>query len=445
MPGFAQIYDTVIIGGGISGLAAATQLHQKKYNILILEARDRVGGRIWSMNRWGTALDLGASWLHGVDNNPISPLIAESSIKTMPTSYNSEDYQKKLDDMVLYDETGKQIPQQEIDTTTPLLLNFDPFIEHLSNRKISLQTAFNLYVTKENIKGRQLKILTYQILSSYVYEFADDLDKLSIDIEKTHENSSVSGKQVIFPSGYIQLVNKLAQDIPIKLNQIVKKIDYTNPIIEIETQNHTYYARSVIITVPVSILNAKKIAFNPQLPTDKIQACSQIKMGTYDKVFLLFNKVFWDKEKEWIGLIQSNSKLPVFDIMNYYKFSKLPILLVFNAGKQAELFENISDKQIIKNIMKELRIIYGKSIPEPSAYVITRWNKDPYSLGSYSHLPTGVSSDNYKIIAKPIKNRLFFAGEATSLIDPATVHGAYSSGIRAAEEVENSSKKNSVK
>ena len=433
----AKTHDVIIIGAGISGLAAAEKLHQKNYNILILEARDRIGGRIWSVKPWGSNLDLGASWIHGIDNNPLSKLIEQGTIKTLATSYNSEDLERKLNDMVLYNDKGKKIPQSEINASIPLLLNFSEFISNLTNKNISLNDAFELYTQKEHITGERFKILKYQVISSYVYEFANDLENLAIDLEKPYANSKVSGEQVIFPEGYIQLANLLAQKIPIKLNQVVTKINYTTPLIEIETQNHKYYARAVIITLPVSVLNAKKISFNPSLPVEKTTALSQIKMGSYDKIFLYFNQIFWDKDSEWIGLIQSDpAKYPVLDIMNYYKISKHPILLVFNAGKQAEQFEQLSDQHIINNIMQELRIMYGKDIPPPTAYVITRWHNDPYSLGSYSYLAPGVSVNNYKLLGKPVNNRLFFAGEATSLTDPATVHGAYSSGIRAAKEVE---------
>ena len=418
-------------------MAAAQQLHQKNYDVLLLEARDRIGGRVWSVNPWGSVLDLGASWLHGIDNNPVSKLIKQASIKTIPTSYNSEDLKRKLADMELYDDKGQKIPQKEIDATIPLLLHFEKFVNDLPDQETTLHTACELYIQKKQLQGRQLRIFKYQVISSYVYEFANDLDRLSIDVHKSYKPSQVSGKHVIFPKGYMQVADLLAQNIPIRLNQVVTRINSEHSLIEINTQNQNYFARAVIITIPVSLLHAKKIIFSPPLPAEKIAAFSQIKMGTYDKVFLYFKKLFWDKDKEWVGFIQSEPiRRPILDIMNYYKFSKLPILLAFNAGQQAERFEQMDDDHIINNIMQELRIMYCENIPEPSSYVITRWHNDPYALGSYSHLSPGVSIDNYQIISKPVNNLLFFAGEATSLTDPATVHGAYLSGIRVAREIE---------
>lgn len=429
-------YDVIIIGAGVAGLAAASALQHQHYNILVLEARDRIGGRVWSVNPWGPALDLGASWIHGIKNNPVGQIMRKASVKMIPTSYSSDNDKLKLADMAFYDDHGNKIPQTEIKATIPLVINFIDYIDGLADKNISLDTAMQRYAEKEHIIGRQFRIFKYQVISSFVYEFAADLNQLAIDPKKPYRHSQVSGKQVIFSQGYIQLVAVLARNLPILLNQPVNTIVYDHAGVRVETQTSHYHAKQVIITVPVSLLRSGKIQFKPALPSEKMQAFSQAKMGTYDKIFLYFSNVFWDKQKEWVGFIQSEpAKYPVLDIMNYYKFTKQPVLLVFNAGKQAEKFEQMSDQKIIDKIMQELRVIYGKDIPEPSSYFITRWHNDPYALGSYTYLSYDAPLDYYKKIAKPVKDRLFFAGEATSLTDPATVHGAYLSGIRAAEEI----------
>ena len=85
--------------------------------------------------------------------------------------------------------------------------------------------------------------------------------------------------------------------------------------------------------------------------------------------------------------------------------------------------------------MKTLRVMFGKNIPEPDGMLVTRWGKDPFSLGAYSHIPPFASGDDYEMLAEPVDNVLFFAGEATSREYPATVHGAYLSGVRAANEM----------
>jgi monoamine oxidase len=432
-----KTYDVIIIGAGISGLSAAVELNKNKQQILVLEARDRIGGRIWSINPWGCTLDLGASWIHGVKHNPLSQLVHQHAIKTIPTSYRSDEYERKLNDMVLYDSSGQKISDDEIQATIPLVTRFFHAIhsEHDSNT-LSLRDKLEQFIKLEKIAGKRLKIFNYFIVSSCVYEYAADLDKISSNPQQSCENSLVSGQQVIFPGGYIQLIGLLARNLPIVLNQEVHTIDYRHDSVIVYTQNSMYHARKLIITVPISLLKWKKISFKPPLPPEKIKALAKVKMGTFDKIYLYFDHVFWDEKKEWIGFLQSDpEQYPVFDIMNYYKFTQQPILLFFTAGKQAKRFDYHSDERIISDIMQELRMMYGQHIPNPSSHFITRWYSDPYALGSYSYLAAKSPANYYEQLAAPIGNTLFFAGEASSETDPATVHGAYSTGIRAAKEV----------
>ncbi len=432
-----NVYDVIIVGAGVAGLSSAVELQQKGYSILVLESRDRIGGRVWSINPWGSALDLGASWIHGIDDNPIGNLVKKNKIKTLATRYSSDNWQFKINDMKLFDEKGDQITKKELN---PIIILADKFIRlinsNLSNTPISMQQRLNRFVLEHRIQGRQRDIFNYIITTSYVYEFAADLSELSLDIQKSFKKSAAKGAQVIFPQGYIQLIGLLTPDIPIKLNEVVKRINYTNTVINVETHKNHYKCRKLIITVPVSVLSSNQIEFIPALPKEKLIAIRQIKMGTFNKIYLHFEKIFWDKQIEWIGLIQHQpEKYPTLDIMNYYKFTKQPILLIFTAGQQAEQLEQLSDQDVVAVIMEELRIIYGHDIPAPSSYRITRWHNDPYAMGSYSYLPKGVSMDVYHRLANSIDNKLFFAGEATSADDHSTVHGAYLSGKRAAQEI----------
>lgn len=162
----------------------------------------------------------------------------------------------------------------------------------------------------------------------------------------------------------------------------------------------------------------------------------KIQTGVFNKIYLLFPCVFWDKEVEWIEQITSSEfRDQIYDIMNFGKYFKQPILLVFTAGSFAKEVENWSDEKTINSIMSVLKKIYGNDIPDPSSYRITRWGKDPLSLCSYSS--PGLQSDEqtYATFAEPVKEHLFFAGEATSQTDCSTVLGAFTTGQRAARQV----------
>ena len=116
-------------------------------------------------------------------------------------------------------------------------------------------------------------------------------------------------------------------------------------------------------------------------------------------------------------------------------FTKRPVLIGMHGGERSKKLEKISDIKLVEKIMANFSIIYGDNLPLPTFFKTTKWGQDPFSFGSYSYVPTGACGEDYKGLARSIKNILFFAGEATSVNFPATMHGAYLSGIREAEKI----------
>jgi monoamine oxidase len=121
--------------------------------------------------------------------------------------------------------------------------------------------------------------------------------------------------------------------------------------------------------------------------------------------------------------------------VSFMRTAKMPILLGFNAAERGKAIEAWTDQQIVASAMQTLKTIYGSAIPAPVDYQITRWASDPFALGSYSYNPVGATPTMRKELAKPVANKLFFAGEASESDYFSTAHGAYLSGLRAAKEM----------
>lgn len=428
-------YKVIVIGAGMAGLAAANFLQKNHIPVAVLEARNRIGGRIHTAHPWGFALDLGAGWIHGVKNNPVAVMVKQLHITTLPTLYNDGDNTEKFKSFDLYISKDKKLSAIEINQWVKLINQFNDEVEKSANH-LSIEDVFRNFIQQKNMSENDARILHYLLFNIYTYEFAVDMDVLSSHAEQVYKHSRVSGRNELFPYGYSQILPALAKNIPIMLNQPVKKIQYDKNGVDIFTDKQHYHADYVIITVPLGVLKSGAIEFVPQLPQEKQNAIQQLGMAIYNKIYLFFDFPFWNTKIEWINYIPARddqAKKP--DIMNYYKFTKLPILLMFTGGSLAKEVEEWSDTKTIDFAMSELKKIYGDHIPNPSAYIITRWLKDTYSRGSYSFLPKSVEIKNYKILSQPVMDRLFFAGEATSLSDPATVHGAFMTGIRAGKEV----------
>lgn len=428
-------YDTIIIGAGVSGLTAAKQLHQAQQDVLILEAKNRIGGRVDTNYNWGFAIELGASWIHGIEHNPLIPLLGKLSIAT--TSYDNSNLIAMLEDFSLYDNSGKPVSKYELHLFSSLAYEFLQYCQ-TRNTLISFEQNFTEFAKQKKLTSKQSSLLYYALDNIYTYEFADNLPQLSLNSYFVSEESTATGKNAIIPAGYFQIFQQFSQHIPLYLNQVVREIDYDADGVTIITQNDTYHAKQAIITVSLGVLKSNKILFRPRLPKEKRDAIAQLQMGNYEKLYLLFDKVFWDKDKEWIGMLPRN-KEEAYNIFNLYKYTQKPILIVFTSGKLAR---NMEKGPLTHWVMHHLRQIYGSNIPEPIKTKRTHWASDPYTLGSYSYLPKDIDKKMITLLAKPVAGKLYFAGEATSTTDLSTVHGAYLSGMRVTQEVLSDVKKN---
>lgn len=430
--------QVLIIGAGIAGLAAARELKAKGISATILEGRPRIGGRVYSDRSLNNLpLDIGASWIHGIDNNPIYKLAQSGNIKTLETNY---------EEIELYS-NGKFLSdrgQEKIDQRLEDILKETRKIRKQRTAQnqadISLRTALEEVILKgdRQLSAQQLRELDYAINTSIEHEYAGDVNNLSLYYwdQDWDQNSEIDGKDVLFPGGYSQIIDLVAKDllVDIKFNQIVKKIIYNNQGVVVTTNQGNFSAEKVIITLPLGVLKKGSVEFSPQLPEPKVNAINRLGMGVLNKLYLRFPQVFWDKETHLLGYISTN-KGEWAEWINLYRYTKQPVLLGFNAGSYGQAIESLTDPAIISRAMQTLQQMYGSKIPQPVGHLITRWQQDPFSYGSYSYLATGATPGDRKILAESVNNRLFFAGEATSQKHPATVHGAFLSGVEAAKKI----------
>jgi monoamine oxidase len=181
-------------------------------------------------------------------------------------------------------------------------------------------------------------------------------------------------------------------------------------------------------------LKQASVKFDPPLPESKQSAIQRLGMGVLNKVYLKFSETFWDENVETISYM--GDELGEWnDWLSFVPFTGEPVLMAFHGGDKGFALEDLSDDEIVAGAMRTLRVMFGDDIPEPDGVLITRWGKDPFSFGAYSHISPFASGGDHDALAEPVQDVLFFAGEATSREYPSTVHGAYLSGLRAAEDM----------
>lgn len=430
-------YKVIIVGAGSAGLAAAQDLYQHGIkDVLIIEARDRIGGRVWTVHPWGAATDLGASWIHRTTNNPLAKLAKKHAVDTPATIYSLENPIDKFSSFDLYDSNGKKINSREMKSTLKLIRKFNTAVSqhkfHLE-KNASFEDAIITFTKQENLQGNELQLFNFIAKDMIESDAAADMNQVLFAAAGSM-HSILSGKDVLLQGGYIRLFSELSKNMSISLNNPVTEIHYDSEGVTVVTKKSVYHSQYAVVTLPLGVLQAGTVKFTPELPKEKLASIKRLRMGFLNKTYLFFDKPFWNNDIEWISMMPNKENPKAhYEALNLYKFFKQPILLFFSAGSFSEETENWSDKKILDDVMYHLKLIYGSNASSPSAYLITRWGKDPFAYGSYSYPAVGSSIEDYKNIASPVENKLFFAGEATSLTDPSTVTGAYLSGIAAAE------------
>lgn len=322
------------------------------------------------------------------------------------------------------------------------------------------------------LSSRDRQILDWHF-ANLEFANATPLSNLSLKHWDQDDDFEFSGSHLTVRNGYSCVPVGLSEGLDIRLNTAVRKITYTNNGAEVtvsNARNHsspgTLKADAVLCTLPLGVLkqscgtnaNAPNtVTFNPPLPQWKADAINRLGFGNLNKVVLCFDRVFWDPNANLFGHVGSTtaSRGELFLFWNLYR---APVLLALVAGEAAAIMENVSDDVIVGRCIAVLKGIFGNSaVPQPKETVVTRWRADPWSRGSYSFVSTGASGNDYDILAAPIaplqpgqsaqtppaasdsspppRPRLFFGGEHTIRNYPATVHGAFLSGLREAGRI----------
>ncbi|MCS3444851.1 MULTISPECIES: flavin monoamine oxidase family protein [Bradyrhizobium] len=408
MTSLPSTIDVAIIGAGAAGLGAANALKDSGLSTIVLEARDRLGGRAHTIQAApDVVFDVGCGWLHSADRNSFVGIARQLNFelnKDLPP-WRERAY-------------GEAFPQAARDDFTHALDEFYDRIEQAAQQ--GRDSPASLYLEPGNRWNPMI-----DAISTYVN--GSELDQVSILDVDAYEDTDINWR---VRRGYGALVAAYGAQVPVALNCEVRLIDHSGKRIRIETSRGTVEADKVIVTVPTNLIADQAIRFSPALP-DKLDAARGLPLGLADKVTLaLAEPEALPKEGNLRGATM-RTEMGTYHIRPFGQ----PCIEGFFGGRFARQLENAGDGAIAAHSIDEIVSFLGsdfRSKLKPLSE--SRWAHDPFARGSYSHALPG-HADKRAVLAAPVDGRLFFAGEATSPEFFSTAHGARDSGERAAKEV----------
>jgi monoamine oxidase len=425
-------FDTIVIGAGMSGLTSARMLVDAGQRVVVLEGRDRIGGRMHTDRSAGFPVDLGASWIHGIEGSPLWDLV--HALRIPAIEYTVGSFQVGGRPIENFDGDGNAMDAAataqwiaDVDTADRLLVEeiaaSSPGDTYLDVTERALDRSG---IEPERIDD--IREFFRHRVEEQCGAWIGDLDAHGLD------EDAIDGDEVIFPRGYDELPHRIGAELDIRLGTTVTRVVRSSDGVVVHAGDTKYEADRVIVTVPLGILKADTIAFEPALPDAVAGPISRLGMGVFNKVFVQFPERFWDQESYVLRALGEAGEHwhSWYDVS---AVSGIPTLLTFAAGPFGRRMQELSDEDIVADAVSALRLLYPDTVGDPIAHWITRWGHDEFSNGSYSHLAVGSTHHDHDALAGPVDGVLHFAGEATWGDEPATVGAAFYSGRRAAERI----------
>jgi monoamine oxidase len=403
------MHDVIIIGAGVSGLAAARLLTAAGREVLLLEARDRTGGRVWTDYSYG-AVELGAEFIHG-DKACTWADVEAAGLRTRP--WGSRRF---------FARGGQILPAD------------DPFAARV----------FALYAAVSDYRGPDLSVaqllarlapaddpaipITLRWLCNLEGAEPERLSAAAYAYERAHSNNGEGNFHLL--DGYSRLIDAMTTGLQIRLHAPVREVRWERGAVALTLEHgESLEASRLLVTLPVSLLQAGVPSFTPELPATRRAAIHAIPMGQVTKLAIWFERQLWPD----FTVLSSDGRIATWWPV---AGASTPTLMGYQGGPAARAVAAMGEANALDVALNELSQLFGPAVRAACrGGRLVDWSADPWSRGAYTYSGVGMGAAR-AVLAEPLDDTIFFAGEATAEGGHiATVHGAIESGRRAAREL----------
>lgn len=410
--------EVIVIGAGVAGLAAARALRDAGSQVVVLEGRDRPGGRISTDRSLGTAVDLGAAWIHGIRGNPITALARRAGVRTMLSPHEA---------LRLWD-AGEGLQPLEAGLATTR--GFRELLEDAAALGARIEQDISMAEALARLSPERAETQRVLAWSLQWLELMSGGACEALSLQHWSDDQELPGPDHVFPQGYEGIIHHLARGLDIRCEHEVEHIDWSGGEVVVDTSCGAFRAARVVITLPLGVLKAGDVRFTPALPERKRAAIERLGVGLVEKIALRFQAPFWPRDATHLHLM-SGTRDEISGFTSLWP-QGAPVLVVYASGRAGRALQALDDDGAVAPVLAALARMFGAAVTPVEGAVISRWQRDPFSRGASSYIPVGASGEDYDAMATPVGDRLFFAGEATCRKHASTVHGAYLSGLREA-------------
>jgi monoamine oxidase len=418
----------IVVGAGLAGLTLGRVLRDAGIDVVVLEARDRIGGRVHTAGVGAARVDLGAAWLHGIVDHPAAD-VADAAGLAYVRDRSPWD--------VVYDEASDRrlgdSGWSRLDRFAEAFPDALPGLRRQLGRGVSVADGREAWLAEQGLSGLDGRLAAFAV-DQWLVEltYAGPVDATSL--EAFDEDEELAGGDHFPVGGYAPVVEALAEGVPVELERPVDAVRVRDAGVEVDAGGRTYEGSHVVVTVPLGVLRSGRISFDPPLSAAKREAVAALDMGNLEKVVLTWRERWWSGGLSRIDA-DGDGSFPEFQDLTAVAGAPTLVGLVGGRTSRRMQADGLRDAEIVAGALDAIAQALGRAVPPPDATAVTRWTTDPWARGSYAFVPVGATKAHLAELARPESERLGFAGEATDPVFYGSVHAAMRSGLREARRL----------